>query len=451
MSGFSKSADTTVRTNVTEGSNALGSESSTGTTGGSAGGAAGGSAGGSARASSAPAISTRSNSTQSVHAGEQRFRSHHSLTVPIVQTSVYTFKDSAALINFTEERMFWEEPEREEYGRYGNPTVRAVEAKVAKLEGAQDAMVLSSGMAAVTTTLMLMLGAGDHLIMTDESYHQTRDFCSRFLTRYGIETTLVPHGDLDALEAAIRPNTRVIFSESPTNPFMHCLDFARLSEIARSHKIKTVVDTTFATPINMRALEYGVDVVIHSMTKYLAGHNDVMAGAVAGSYDVIMPLRRAQSLFGAIVDPHTAYLILRGMKTLALRMERHNANGLAMARFLAEHPKVRRVWYPGLEGHRDYAIARETMHGFGGVVSFEVDGDADAAYRFLDALKIPTIGPSLGGVESLISPLALMGYAEVPPEERLELGIRDELIRFCLGIEDVDDLIADVAQALERV
>jgi cystathionine gamma-synthase len=391
------------------------------------------------------------NSTQAVHAGEHRFRAHESLTVPIVQTSVYTFADTGALASYTEERMFWDEPEREEYGRYGNPTVRAVEAKLAELEGAQDAMLVSSGMAAVTSTLLLMLAGGDHMVLTNQCYHSTLVFTEKLLARYGVECTVVPCGDYAALEAAIRPNTRLIFSESPTNPFMRCLDYPRLVEIARRHRVKTVVDTTFATPANLRALDFGVDLVIHSVTKYLAGHNDVMAGAVLGGYDLMTPLRQAQAMLGCIVDPHAAYLILRGLKTLALRVARHNANGLAAARFLADHPKVRRVWYPALESHPDHAVAMATMHGFGGVVAFEIDGDAARAHRFIDALRIPTVGPSLGGVESLISPLALMGYADVAPEARLALGIRDELVRFCIGIEDTDDILADLAQALDQI
>lgn len=389
--------------------------------------------------------------TVAVHAGERRFRAHDSLTVPIVQTAVYTFADSAALVDYTEEHLFWDEPEREEYGRYGNPTVRAVEAKLAALEGAEDAVLVGSGMAAVTATLLLLLSAGDHLILADESYYHTLLFCRNFLPRYGIECSVIPHGDYAALEAAIRPNTRLIFSESPTNPFNHCLDLARLVEIARRHRILTVIDTTFATPINLRALEYGVDLVIHSVTKYLAGHNDVMAGAIVGRYDLTTRLRQAHSIFGYLVDPHAAYLILRGMKTLALRVARQNANGLAVARFLAGQPQVRRVWYPGLECHRDHQLATATLRGFGGVVSFEIDGDAARTYRFLDSLTIPTIGPSLGGVETMVSPLALMGYANVPPEERAALGIRDELVRLCLGVEETDDLIADLRQALAKI
>jgi cystathionine gamma-synthase len=371
--------------------------------------------------------------------------------VPIVQTAVYTFRDTETLVTFTEDRMFWDQPEREDYGRYGNPTVRAVEAKIAALEGAQDAILVSSGMAAVTSTLLLLLSGGDHMILTDECYYNTLSFCQTFLPRFGIEYSIVPHGDYAALETAIRPNTRLIFSESPTNPFNHCIDLPRLVEIAQRHSVKTMIDTTFATPMNLRALAYGVDLVIHSVTKYLAGHNDVMAGVLVGSYDTTTRLRQAQAMLGCIVDPHAAYLILRGLKTLALRVERQNANGLAVARFLADQPQVRQVWYAGLECHRDHQIARATMSGYGGVVSFEIEGGVARAHRFIDALTIPTIGPSLGGVESMVSPLAVMGYANVPPEERAALRIRDELVRLCLGIEDTEELIADLRQALEKI
>jgi cystathionine gamma-synthase len=371
--------------------------------------------------------------------------------VPIVQTAVYTFDSTQALVEYAEEHMFWDEPEREEYGRYGNPTVRAVEAKLAALEGAQDAVLVSSGMAAVTSTLLLLLSPGQHFLLTDNCYHSTLAFSRDFLKRFQIECTLVPCGDYYALEAAIQPNTRLILSESPTNPFMRCVDYERLAAIAKRHKLLTAIDTTFATPVNVKPLAYGIDLVIHSITKYLSGHNDLMAGAVLGRADLTTKLRQMQALLGNIVAPQTAYLILRGIKTLALRVERQNASGLAVARFLEGHPKVRRVWYPGLQSHPDYDVACRTMHGGGGVVSFEIEGDGPTAHRFIDALRIPTIGPSLGGVETMVSPLAIMGYASVAPEEREALGIRDELVRLCLGVEDTEDLIADLAQALDKI
>lgn len=388
-------------------------------------------------------------STQAVHAGEGRFRSHHSLTVPIVQTAVYSFENCAALVDFTEERMFWDEVEREEYGRYGNPTVRAAEAKLAELEGGGDAILVSSGMGALTSVLLMLLSAGDHLIFADECYLSTNTFCSSMLPRWGVHVTRTPH-DLDAIEAAIQPNTRVICAESPTNPFLHCLDLQRLAAMGRAHGIRTIVDSTLATPYNQQPLTLGIDLVIHSVTKYLGGHNDLMAGVVVGSSELTTPLRQIQGVLGNIVAPQTAWLILRGIKTLALRMERQNANGLATARYLSQHPRVRTVWYPGLESHRDHALAAATLRGFGGLVSFEIDGGAAETYRFIDALRIPTIGPSLGGVESIVSPLAVMGYADLSPEERQALGIRDELVRLCCGIEETADLVADLAQALEH-
>ncbi len=395
--------------------------------------------------------SERSALTEAVHAGEKRYLSHHSLTVPIVQTSTYTFENTAQLTNYLEEHMFWDVPEREEYGRYGNPTVRAVEAKLAALDKAEDALLVSSGMAAITTTLMIMLSAGDHFIITEDCYRRTRNFCRTFLTRFTIECTTVRPGDYEAIEAAIQPNTKLIFSESPTNPFLRCLDYPRLVDIAKRHKLKTVVDTTFATPINVRPIEHGIDLVIHSVTKYLAGHNDLLAGCVVGSYGLTTALRQAQGIIGAVVDPHCAYLILRGLKTLGLRVRQQNASGLAVARFLEDHPKVRRVWYPGLESHPDHRVASEMMSGFGGVISLEINGDGPAASRFIDACQIARIGPSLGGVESLIEQPSIISYYDTSPEVRQSYGISDELVRLSLGIEETDDLIADLAQALAAV
>ena len=389
--------------------------------------------------------------TTAIHAGEARFVSHHSLTVPIVQTATYTFENTDALIAYQEDKMFWDVPERVEYGRYGNPTVYAVEAKLAALEGAEDAMLVSSGMAAITTTLMILLSQGDHFIITEDCYRRTRIFCNSFLARYGIDCTTVKPGDYDGMEAAIRPNTKLIFSESPTNPFLRCLDYPRLVDIAKRHNLKTVIDGTFGTPVNIRPLAFGIDLVVHSVTKYLSGHNDLLAGCVIGGFSMTSALRQAQGVIGAVVDPHTAFMILRGLKTLGLRMAQHNANGLAVARFLEAHPKIRRVWYPGLESHPDYPLAAATMAGYGGVVSFEVESDGAGASRFIDACRIPHIAPSLGGVESLIEQPYIVSYYDVAPEDRLALGIRDELVRLALGVEDTGDLIADLAQALEKV
>lgn len=390
-------------------------------------------------------------STQAVHAGEPRQNPYGSVTTPIVQTSTYAFPNTDALESFMAERMFWDKPLHQEYGRYGNPTVRAAEEKLAALDEGNDAVLLSSGMAAVTLTLLILLRPGDHLVITADAYRRTRTFCNTFLKRWGVDVSVVPPGDYAAIEAAIGPTTRYIFSETPTNPFLYVLDLERLVDIARRHNVRTIIDSTFATPYNLKPLAYGVDLVIHSVTKYLAGHNDLLAGVVVGRGDLTVPLREAQAMFGAVVDPSAAYLILRGLKTLALRVERQNASALAIARFLEEHPKVRRVWYPGLPSHPHHDIARRYMRGFGGVVSFEIDGTDEETRRFVDALRIPRIAPSLGGVESLVEQPAIMSYYEMDPEDRLALGITDQLVRLSVGIEDTEDLIADLEQALERI
>jgi cystathionine gamma-synthase len=247
----------------------------------------------------------------------------------------------------------------------------------------------------------------------------------------------------------VQPQTRVLFSESPTNPYLYVADLEQIAAIARRHRLRTVIDSTFATPYNQNPLDYGIDLVMHSATKYLGGHNDLLAGVVVGNANMIAALREAQGMLGGIADPHAAYLLLRGLKTFALRMQQHNANGMALARFLAGHPKVRRVYYPGLEDHPSHAVAQQQMRGFGGVVSFEIDGTLQQTSAFIDALRLPYIAPSLGGVESLVEQPALMSYYELSPAERQRLGIGDSLVRYAAGIEDTEDLLADVEQALK--
>jgi cystathionine gamma-synthase len=389
-------------------------------------------------------------STQCVHSG-RRVNPFGSVAEPIVQTATYTFENTADLCSFMEAQIWEPVKGRTEYGRYGNPTVEAAEARLAALEGADDAILFASGMAAITTILLAMLPADAHIILTEECYRRTRDFCQTFLKRLGITCTLIPMGDYDALEAAIRPETRLLVSESPTNPYLRVLDLERFVQIARQHHVKTLVDATFATPLNQRPLEWGVDLVVHSATKYLAGHNDLLAGVVAGDLGLIASLRRALGVMGAVSDPHNAALLQRGLKTLGLRLERQNQNGQAVAEYLEAHPAVERVWYPGLASHPDHEIASRQMGGFGGVVSFTLRGDLKTASDFIDALRIPLLATSLGGVESLVTQPALMSYYELSPEERWELGIRENLVRLALGIEDAPDLIADLEQALGLV
>jgi cystathionine gamma-synthase len=385
-------------------------------------------------------------STRAVHGGEARGKLANAVTEPIIQTATYTFADTAELADHFEGRI-----EREEYGRYGNPTQRVAERKLAALEGAEDGLLFSSGMAAITTTLFAMLSKGAHVVVTDDAYRRTRQFLLQVLRRYGVEVSVVPAGDYDRLEGAVRQTTRVIFSESPTNPYNRILDLERVAEIGRRHRIKTVIDSTFATPINQRPIEFGIDLVIHSATKYLGGHNDLLAGVVLGNAALIGGIRDMQGITGAIADPFAAYLLIRGIKTLALRIARQNVNAERLAAFLAAHPKVERVHYPSLTTHPEHDIAKRQMQGFGGVVSFEIRGDLAAGSRLVDACRIPRIAPSLGGVESLIEQPALMSFYELSTDERLQVGIKDSLIRYSVGVEDADDLLADLAQALDKV
>lgn len=390
-----------------------------------------------------------SSSTDAVHAGEQRPRPHHALAQEIAQTATYTFSDTADLEQYM--RGEDKDPEREEYGRYGNPTAREVELRVAALDGAEDGVAFSSGMAAVSTAILSLTKAGDHVVLFNDCYRRTRQLVSKLLVRFGVEHTLVPAGDLDALDAAIRPTTRLVVGESPTNPYLYCLDLEGLTRVAKKHgRVRTLVDATFATPVNCRPLEYGVDLVVHSATKYLAGHNDVLGGVVTGPSHLVSLLREARGVLGAVLDPHAAFLIARGIKTLGVRVQRQNATALAVARALSAHPRVSRVYYPGLETHGSHAVARAQMTGFGGVVSFVVSGGKEAASRAIDACRLAIIAPSLGGVETLIEQPAIMSYFELSPEELAAVGIDPALIRMSVGIEETEDVVADIVQALER-
>ncbi len=383
---------------------------------------------------------SRGESTDAVHAGELRQQEAHSITTPIYLTSTFWFKDSAEVIAYNEG-----ERDREEYGRYGNPTWRAVERKLSELEGGEESVLFASGMCAATTTFFALLSPGAHLVVTSDCYRRTRQFIDGFLVRFGVETTVIEPGDTEAFRKAIRPETAVFFTESPTNPFLRVTDIPSVSAIARERGVIVIVDSTFSTPINQRALDLGADLVLHSATKYLGGHNDLLAGTVTGSAALVSKIRQALGILGGVIDSHAAWLLLRGLKTLSLRMERHNNNGLAVARHLESHDKVRRVWYPGLASHPD----QRSKCGGGGVVTFEIDTDLDGALRFVDATRVPYQAPSLGGVESLIELPVTMSFWEMPPEKRLEWGITDSLCRLACGIEDAADLVADVDRALE--
>lgn len=387
----------------------------------------------------------KSLSTRAVHAGEPRSKYADSLTTPIIQTSTYTFRSSKAIEDYTKKGK-----EHFEYGRYGNPTAKIAEARLADLEGAEDCVVSSSGMSAITTTILSLVQSGDHIVITDDSYKKTLEFCKSYLKQFGIECTIVPFGDYQVLEKAVKKNTRFIFSESPTNPYLNIFDLVRLKKIAERHKVLTLIDSTFSTPLNQRPIEFGIDIVLQSCTKYLAGHNDILAGAMLGSYELVEKVRNLHKSMGGTIDPHCCYLLLRGLKTFPLRVKQQNESALKVARFLENHPRIKRVYYPFLESHPHYRIAREQMTGGGGVVTFEIKGNLNTAKRFLDALKLCFIGASLGGVETLITHPAMVSYYDYTRKERYKLGLIDTLFRLAVGIEDVEDIIADLDQALAK-
>ena len=385
--------------------------------------------------------------TLAVHGGEPRAKAHDSVTTPIISSATYAFKDTAEIA-----RYFEGDIDREEYGRYGNPTVRAAEAKLAALEGAEDAALFPSGMSAITSAMLALVKSGDHVILTSDGYRRTRQFVTVILARLGIEHTLVAPDDERALLAALRPGkTRVIIGESPTNPYLRVADlalFARARDACPGANL--LIDATFATPVNQRPLESGADLVIHSCTKYLGGHNDLLAGALCGRAGLVSLIKDLRGVLGGVLDPQSAFLLIRGLKTLPLRVRRQNETALAVARWLETDPRVRQVFYPGLESHPDCALARRTMSGFGGVVSFRVRGDARFTSRVVDGCKLATIAPSLGATETLIEQPALMSFFDKTTEEREAIGIYDDLVRLSVGLEDADDVIADLLQALER-
>ena len=388
-------------------------------------------------------------STTAVHAGEDRIKPGFSITDPIFASSTYTFADTQSIVDFIEQAQ-----PREEYGRYGNPGEKVVERKLAALDRAEEAVLFSSGMAALVGLLMAHVSAGDEIVFFDECYHRSREFCRRHLTRFGVGFREVPTCDYAAMEAAITPRTKFLVSESPTNPHLSVVDVARFADIGRRHGVLTLIDATLCTPFNLAPLDLGVDFVLHSCTKYLGGHNDLLAGVVAGSAEKLEPVRKLRGIMGGVASPHNAYLLERGLKTFALRMERHNANGLAVARFLESHPRVERVLYPGLESHPFHAVAKRTLRGCGGLVTFFIKGadggpaDWRTTAAVVDAVRIPRIGPSLGGVESLIEQPLVMSYWNYTPAERASFRIADNMIRLACGIEDADDLVADLARAL---
>lgn len=384
-------------------------------------------------------------STDAVHAGEPERQPFDAVPDPIVQTSTYTFASSDEIV-----RMTSGESEHLEYGRYDNPTCRALERRMAALEGTDDAALFSSGMSALATAALAIVKQGHHVVLFRDCYRMTRELVTGRLARLGVSSTLVEPCDLDGLERALRPETRLVVSEAPTNPYLRTVDLGALARVCAGRRgLRTLVDATLATPMLLRPAEHGVDLVVHSATKYLSGHHDVLAGFVCGARPLVDAVRELRGVLGTMCDPHAAFLVARGLRTLALRVARASATALELASWLEEHPRVLRVWYPGLPSHPDHGVAaRQLRGGFGGVVSFVVRGGLEAARAVVDGVRLAKIGPSFGGPETLIEQPAVMSFYAMSAEERAAAGVEDGLVRLAVGLEEPDDLVRDLSRAL---
>ncbi len=381
--------------------------------------------------------------TEAVRGGTDLDKKNGPLATPIYQTSTFEVTDNEQQVRATDTDMF--------YTRYGNPTHTVVESAIAKLEGADAALLFASGMGAITTSILALLKSGDHVVAQRDIYGGASKFFTQWLPKLGIETTLVDTIEYEQHERAIRPNTRVLYLESPTNPTVRIVDLHKTAALAKKHGLISMIDSTFATPINQRPVEFGIDLIMHSGTKYFGGHSDLISGIVAGRKDLIDRIHQTRTTLGGVMDPHAAWLLLRGIKTLAVRVQRQNESALRIAQFLAQHSKVRRVHYPFLEGHPQRAVAMEQMSGGGGMLSFEVEGTGEDAKRMTEALRLFTLAPSLGGVDSLVSIPVLTSHAMISPDQRQKMGVTEQLIRLSVGIENADDLIADLEHALAAV
>jgi cystathionine beta-lyase/cystathionine gamma-synthase len=386
---------------------------------------------------------TRRPETAAVHGAADLGKKNGPVATPIYQTSTFEVTDNDEQQRVTATDRY--------YTRWGNPTNTVAEQTLAEIEGVEAARTFASGMGAITSTIMGLLKAGDHIVAQRDIYGGVSKFLSQWLPKMGIETTFVDTKDYEQHARAIRPNTKLLYLESPTNPTLRVVDFKKAAVLARQHKLISMIDSTFGTPINQHPAEYGIDLVMHSGTKYLSGHADLTCGVVAGRHDLIEQINETRTTLGNCMDPHASWLLIRGLKTLAVRVARQNENAARVAKFLAQHGKVRRVHYPFLESHPQNAIAREQMSGGGGVVTFEVEGTGEDARRVSEAMSLFTLATSLGGVESLVSIPVLTSHAMISAEARAKMGVTEQMIRLSVGIENADDLIADLEHALQAV
>ncbi|WP_028856489.1 methionine gamma-lyase [Psychrilyobacter atlanticus] len=386
--------------------------------------------------------------TKAIHGGAEK-NPFGTLTTPIYQSSTFVF-DSAEQGG----KRFALEEAGYIYSRLGNPTSSVVEGKLALLEGAEAALATSSGMGAISSTMWTLLKAGDHLLADKTLYGCTYAFLCHGLTKFGIDVEFVDTSDLEAVKKAMKPNTRIVYLETPANPNLKVVDVTAVCEIAHKNEgTKVVVDNTFATPYLQNPIKLGADLVVHSATKYLNGHGDVVAGFVAGDLETVTQIRLigVKDMTGSVLSPQDAFLMIRGMKTLELRMERHCSNAYDIARFLDDHPMIEKVYYPGLESHEGHEIAKEQMNGFGGIIAFDVKGGIEAGKKLLNSLELCTLAVSLGDTETLIQHPASMTHSPYTREERLASGITDGLVRISVGLEGVNDIIDDLKQGLEKL
>lgn len=374
--------------------------------------------------------------TKLIHAGEPQPRIEGSVSMPIFQSAMFEYGNEADYHSL-------------KYIRLNNtPNHTALHEKLSALENAEDALVTSSGMAAITTALLTLLSAGDHLLVQDSLYGGTHDFITKDSADFGFSYDFINGDDPASWKSKLRKNTKAIYIETMTNPLLHLPDVKAAAEFARANGLVSIIDNTFASPVNFRPAEWGIDLSLHSCTKYLNGHSDIVAGAVIGKRELIGRVKHKLDHLGGSLDPHAAFLLHRGMKTLAVRMKQHNESALEIAKFLESHSAVEKVFYPGLESHPRHARARELFDGFSGMISFELKGDVDTAQRFMSRARLPIVAPSLGGVETLMTRPSRTSHSGMAPADRHKLGISDRLIRLSVGIEATQDLIEDFRQAL---
>jgi cystathionine beta-lyase/cystathionine gamma-synthase len=386
---------------------------------------------------------THHSETKAVRGAADLEKKNGPMSTPIYQTSTFEVANNDEQLRATNTDHF--------YTRYGNPTNTVAEKTIAELEGMEAALTFASGMGAITTTIMALLKSGDHIVVQRDIYGGASKFLSQWLPKMGIETTFVDTTEYEQHARAIRPNTKLLYLESPTNPTLRVVDFKKVAAIAKQHNLLSMIDATFGTPINQHPAEFNIDLVMHSGTKYLAGHSDLICGVVAGRHELMENIWQTRTTLGNCMDPHASWMLVRGLKTLAVRVVRQNENALRVAEFLSEHAKVRSVYYPFLASHPQHAVARQQMSGGGGMVSFEVEGTGEDARRATEAMRLFTLAPSLGSVDSLVSIPVLTSHAMVSAEERAKMGVTEQLIRLSVGIENADDLIADLEHALQAV